>query len=178
ASPDLQKFSINWNPQTVGAAQSNITMDLGSAINQNSTNPGLTQAAGSYNVTTDNQNGAPTGQLTGVTIDKNGFVIASFSNGQTQKMYQIPLANFTNPDGLLALSGNAYEATLESGPINPVLAGTSGVGTFTPSALEQSNVDLSTQLTNLIVAQQAYGANSKVLTVADTLLQQLDQIIQ
>jgi flagellar hook protein FlgE len=153
-------------------------MDLGSAINQNSTNPGLTQAAGSYNVTTDNQNGAPTGQLTGVTIDKNGFVIASFSNGQTQKMYQIPLANFTNPDGLLALSGNAYEATLESGPINPVLAGTSGVGTFTPSALEQSNVDLSTQLTNLIVAQQAYGANSKVLTVADTLLQQLDQIIQ
>jgi flagellar hook protein FlgE len=58
------------------------------------------------------------------------------------------------------------------------LAGTSGVGTFTPSALEQSNVDLSTQLTDLIVAQQAYGANSKLLTVADALLQELDQIIQ
>jgi flagellar hook protein FlgE len=173
-------FTISWNPQTVGASPSNITLNLGLAGSNASgtTNATLTQAAGAFNVSTEDQNGSPTGELTGVSIDTNGFVIASFSNGQTQKMFQVPLANFTNPDGLLAVSGDAYQATLSSGPINPELAGTSGVGTFTPSALEQSNVDLSTQLTDLIVAQQAYGANSKVLTVADTLLQELDQIIQ
>ena len=171
------KITINWNPQTVGAGPSSITLDLG--LNNTSTNGvTLTQAAGAFNVSTAQQNGSPTGQLTGVSIDSSGFVIASFSNGQTQKMFQMPLANFTNPDGLQPVSGDAFQATLASGPVNPELAGTSGVGTFAPSALEQSNVDLSTQLTDLIVAQQAYGANSKVLTIADQLLQQLDQIIQ
>lgn len=168
-------IAINWNPQTVGANPSSLTLDLGLS---STTNTGLTQAAGGFNVATDTQNGSPTGQLTGVSIDSNGFVIASFSNGQTQKEFQVPLANFTNPDGLESVSGDAYQATLASGSVNPEFAGQSGVGTFTPSALEQSNVDLSTQLTNLIVAQQAYGANSKLLTVADQLLQQLDSIIQ
>ena len=170
------RIQINWNQQTVGASPSQISLDLG--LTSGSTNSGLTQAAGGFNVSVAQQNGAPTGELTGVSIDSNGFVIASFSNGQTQKMFQIPLANFTNPGGLEAISGNAYQETLASGTVNPELAGQSGVGTFTPSALEQSNVDLSTQLTDLIVAQQAYGANSKVLTIADQLLQQLDQIIQ
>jgi flagellar hook protein FlgE len=177
ASASLQNFTVNWNTQKFDTNPSPITLDLGLG-STSTTGTGLTQAAGAFNVSTDTQNGAPTGELTGVSIDQNGFVIASFSNGQTQKMFQVPLANFTNPNGLLAVSGDAYQATLASGPVNPELAGTSGVGTFTPSALEQSNVDLSTQLTNLIVAQQAYGANSKVLTVADQLLQQLDQIIQ
>jgi flagellar hook protein FlgE len=178
-SPGLTNpITVNWNPQTVGAAPSTISLNVGLGTTSSTNGAALTQAAGPFTVTTDTQNGSPTGELTGVSINQNGFVIASFSNGQTQEMFQIPLANFTNPDGLLAVSGDAYQATLASGPINPELAGTSGVGTFTPSALEQSNVDLSTQLTNLIVAQQAYGANSKVLTVADTLLQELDQIIQ
>lgn len=172
-SASLQQFTVSWNPQTVGSSPSPITLNLGLG-----TPTGLTQAAGAFNVSTQTQNGSPTGQLTGVSIDQNGFVIASFSNGQTQKMFQVPLANFTNPNGLQAISGDAYQATLASGPINPELAGTSGVGTFTPSALEQSNVDLSRQLTDLIVAQQAYGANSKLLTVSSQLLQQLDQIIQ
>jgi flagellar hook protein FlgE len=174
----LSSFTINWNQQTVGASPSTVTLNLGLGATSNSSGVGITQAAGAFNVSTDEQNGAPTGELTGVSIDQNGFVIAAFSNGQTQKMFQIPLANFTNPNGLEAVSGDAYQATLASGPANPELAGTSGVGTFTPSALEQSNVDLSTQLTDLIVAQQAYGANSKLLTVADALLQELDQIIQ
>jgi flagellar hook protein FlgE len=141
-------------------------------------NTGLIQTAGSFNFSAANQNGSPVGELTGVSIDNSGFVIASFSNGQTQKLYQVPLASVNNPDGLESVSGNAYEQTLASGIANLEFAGTSGVGTLTPSSLEQSNVDLSTQLTDLIVAQQAYGANSKVLTVADTLLQELDQIIQ
>jgi flagellar hook protein FlgE len=177
-SAPLESISVNWS-KAVGASPSSIAVNLGqNTITSATSGIGLTQAAGAFNVSTVQQNGSPTGELTGVNIDANGFVIASFSNGQTQKMFQLPLANFTDPNGLLAVSGNAYQATLASGPVNPEFAGTSGVGTFTPSALEQSNVDLSTQLTDLIVAQQAYGANSKVLTVADTLLQELDQIIQ
>lgn len=183
ASSGLQNFTIDWNqnpPPGVlgGASPSPITLNLGLNNTSTTNGIGLTQAAGAFNVSTAQQNGSPTGELTGVSIDSNGFVIASFSNGQTQKMFQLPLANFTNPNGLEAVSGDAYQATLASGTVNPELAGTSGVGTFTPSALEQSNVDLSTQLTDLIVAQQAYGANSKLLTVSDQLLQELDQIIQ
>jgi flagellar hook protein FlgE len=161
---------INW---TNGAAGSTLTLNLGVG-----TTTGLIQSAAAFNVSAANQNGSPVGELTGVSIDENGYVIAAFSNGQTQKLFQVPLAEVNNPDGLESISGNAYQQTVASGIANLELAGTSGVGTFTPSALEQSNVDLSTQLTDLIVAQQAYGANSKVLTVADSLLQELDQIIQ
>jgi flagellar hook protein FlgE len=161
---------INW---TNGAAPSQLTLNLGVG-----TDTGLIQSAAAFNVSTAQQNGSPVGELTGVSINANGFVVASFSNGQTQNLYQVPLASVNNPDGLEAVSGNAYIQTVSSGIANLEIPGTSGVGTFTPSALEDSNVDLSTQLTDLIVAQQAYGANSKVLTVADSLLQELDQIIQ
>ncbi len=164
-------LQVTW---TNGANQSNITVNLGTQGKSD----GLIQSASAFDVSVANQNGSSVGQLTGVNIDTNGFVIESFSNGQTQKTYQVPLAQVNNPNGLEAVSGDAYKQTLASGVVNPQLPGSNGVGTISPSALEQSNVDLSTQLTDLIVAQQAYGANSKVLTVADQLLQQLDQIIQ
>lgn len=169
--PPGTPITINWSqsgPNAIGASPSKINVDL----------TGLIQSAAAFNVSIASQNGSSVGELTGVSIDQSGFIIESFSNGQTQRAFQIPLASVSNPDGLEGVSGNAYKGTLASGTINPVVAGTNGTGTITPSALEQSNVDLSTQLTNLIVAQQAYGANSKVLTIADQLLQQLDQIIQ
>lgn len=170
-------LTINWNPRNIttgGANQSNITLNLGTA---NKTD-GLTQFSGSSNVSQAIQNGSPTGQLTGVSIDEDGFVTASFSNGQTQKLYQIPLASVNNYNGMESVSGNAYKQTLSSGEVSLSLAGTNGTGTLAASALEQSNVDLSTQLTDLIVAQQAYGANTRVLTVTSQLLQQLNQIVQ
>jgi flagellar hook protein FlgE len=174
--PMANTIPIAWSNQ---ANTSNITLNLGTpnasdGLTQDSTGAGTSAAS----VSVANQNGAPVGQLTGVTIDASGFVIASFSNGQTQKLYQVPLANVNNPNGLEAVSGDAYQQTLASGQPTLDTPGQGGTGVIAPSALEQSNVDLSTQLTNLIVAQQAYGANSKVLTVADQLLQQLDQIIQ
>jgi flagellar hook protein FlgE len=163
-------FQAQW---TNGAAESSIAADLGL-----DTSTGIIQTAGAFGFSTANQNGSPVGELTGVNVDSSGNVVASFSNGQTETVYQIPLASVANPDGMESVSGDAYIQTVASGIANLQFAGTSGVGTFTPSALEQSNVDLSTQLTDLIVAQQAYGANSKLLTVADSLLQELDQIIQ
>lgn len=159
---------------TNGADQSQIKLSLG----EPNTADGLTQFAGASNVSQAVQNGSPTGQLTGVGIDENGFVTATFSNGQTQKLYQIPLAAVNNYNGLSAISGNAYKQTLASGEVSLSYAGFNGTGTLAASALEQSNVDLSTQLTDLIVAQQAYGANTRVLTVTSQLLQQLNQIIQ
>jgi flagellar hook protein FlgE len=164
-------LQISW---ANGANPSSIALNLGTSGESN----GLIQTASAFNVSVANQNGSAVGELTGVSIDTSGFVIASYSNGQSQKVYQVPLASVDNPDGLKAVTGDAYTQTLASGIANLNLAGTNGVGTFSPSTVEESNVDLSTQLTDLIVAQQAYGANSKVLTIADQLLQELDQIIQ
>jgi flagellar hook protein FlgE len=169
---------------TVGASNSVIsTITLfptttSSGLTQQSTSSGATTAVSAASVSNITQNGSPIGELTGVSINAAGFVVATFSNGQSQEMFQVPLANVGNPDGLEGVSGNAYEQTIASGVANLYSVGQGGTGTITASALEESNVDLSTQLTDLIVAQQAYGANSKVLTIADQLLQQLDQVIQ
>lgn len=172
SSGSLQQASITI-PWTNGSDPSSINFNMGTSGETD----GLTQFSGSSNVSIARQNGSPTGQLTGVSIDENGFVTASFSNGQTQQLYQIPLASVNNPNGLSSVSGNAYKQTLDSGEVSLNLAGTNGTGTLAASALEQSNVDLSTQLTDLIVAQQAYGANTRVLTVTSQLLQELNRII-
>lgn len=118
------------------------------------------------------------GQLTGVAVDAAGFITASFNNGETQKLYKIPVAEFTDPNMLQALTGNAFAQTSESGIANLKQAGQSGVGTISSGALEQSNVELADQLTNMIVAQRAYQANTKIIQTSDGLLDDLDRIIQ
>ena len=163
-------ITVGW---TNGANPSTLTFDLGLGGTGN-----VTQSAAAFNVSLANQDGSPIGQLTGVAIDASGFVTETFSNGQTKQVFQVPLASVPNPDGLQGVSGDAYQETLGSGQVNLNDAGQGGTGTITPSSLEQSNVDLSKQLTDLIVAQQAYGAQSKLLTVADQLLQEINQVIQ
>lgn len=164
-------ININWAD---GASTSSISMNLGTS----SKTDGLSQFSAASNATLVNQDGSSAGQLTGVTIGADGLVTESFSNGQSHAVYKIPLVQVNNPNGLQAISGNAFKTSQNSGTALSVDAGTNGTGTIQSSSLEQSTVDLSSQLTNLIVAQQAYGANSKLLTVADQLLQQLDQIIR
>jgi flagellar hook protein FlgE len=166
-----QPITINW---TNGANSSAISFNWGTL---NKTD-GLSQFASGYNVNSVNQNGTPVGQLTGVSIDSNGFITASFNNGQTQKLYKIPLAGFANPDQLQSVTGDAYAQTSGSGIVNLKQAGQSGVGTISSSSLEQSNVELADQLTSMIVAQRAYQANTKEISTADQLLNDLDQIIQ
>src|SRR5581483_11220896 len=114
--------------------------------------------------------GAPVGALTGVSIGQTGLITASFSNGQTQNLYQIPLASFTDPDQLESLSGNVFAQTAASGQVNLQQIGATSVGTITSSALEESNVELADQLTSMIVAQRAYEANTKVISTSDNLL--------
>ena len=169
-------IAINWTDEAEG---STLTLDWGTSgpIGTGKTD-GLTQFDSGYNVSFVNQNGAPVGQLTGIAIDNNGYITASYSNGETQKLYKIPVASFTDPNSLQSVSGNAYAQTDASGVVNLKQAGQSGVGTISSGSLEASNADLAAQLTDMIVAQRAYQANTKVIQTADGLLNDLDQIIQ
>lgn len=179
----LAELNINW---TNGSATTKITYNWGTAgqpfgtLNAASIGKtdGMSQFDSGYNVSFVNQNGAPVGQLTGIAIDANGYISASYSNGETSKLYKIPLASFTDPNSLQASSGNAYQQSNNSGGVNLKEAGSSGVGTFAAGSLELSNVELASQLTDMIVAQRAYQANTKVIQTADTLLDSLDQLIR
>lgn len=170
----LNPIDIAW---TNGAAASEVTLNLGTAgALGTGLADGMSQFDSGYNVNFANQNGAPVGQLVSVSINDEGQVIASYSNGQIQSLYQLPLADFANPDGLTARSGNIFEQTSDSGEVNLREAGTNGTGTIVSAALEQSNVDLAEELTDMIVAQRAYQANTRVIRTTDELLESLNQI--
>lgn len=129
---------------------------------------------------TDNiiQDGYAAGNLVGTRIDEAGTIIGSFSNGRSFGLAQVSLAVFSNNEGLESRSGNIFSQTANSG--DPIFgaAGTSRRGTITASALEMSNVDLSRALTQLIVVQRGYQANSKTITTSDQMLTSLLQIKQ
>ena len=130
--------------------------------------------------TTDNiiQDGYAAGILEGTRIDESGTIIGSFSNGRSFGLAQVSLAVFTNNEGLETRGGSIFNQTANSG--DPVFgaAGTGRRGTITASALEMSNVDLSRALTQLIVVQRGYQANSKTITTSDQMLTALLQIKQ
>ena len=137
---------------------------------------GLTQFAntsGTAQVTQLQQNGFAAGQLQSVAVDSENRVVGTFTNGQTIPLAQITLATFNGENSLQALNGGAYAATADSGP--PIYGAT---GKIDGSSLKSSNVDISTQFSNLIVAQQAYSANARVMTTANQMIQSLLQVIQ
>ena len=123
-------------------------------------------------------NGTSFGNLSSVTVDAKGIVTANYDNGVSRNIAQVAVATFSDPDGLAAVSGDAYQQTLASGNYSILQAGTGGAGVIDPQTLEASTVDLSSQFTNLIVTQRAYAACSKVITSADTMVQQLLDIIR
>ena len=172
--------TVNW---TNGSDPSTITLDLGTpqASSSSSSNVALTDGitqfdSEDYKDVFVNQDGAPVGELISVTIDENGFVIASYDNGESKALYQLPIADFSNPNELAAISGNVYAETRASGDVNLRDAGQNGTGKFVANALEQSNVDLASELTDMIIAQRAYQANTRVISTADELLEQLNQV--
>jgi flagellar hook protein FlgE len=119
------------------------------------------------------QNGSAAGKLTGVSVDSQNRVIGTFSNGQTEPLAQITLATFNGQNYLQSLNGGAFAETVDSGP-----AILSASGKVVGSSLEGSNVDIATQFSQLIVAQQAYSANAKVMTTSDQMIQSLLTVIQ
>ncbi|WP_263732625.1 flagellar hook protein FlgE [Cellulomonas sp. SG140] len=133
----------------------------------------LTGFAGLDTVAASTQNGQAAGTLQSFSLGSDGTITGAFSNGLKQVIGRIALASFTNPAGLEKAGGSLFTTTVNSG--NPQLgaAGTGGRGTLAGGALEMSNVDLSSEFTNLIVAQRGFQANSRVITTSDEVLQEL-----
>ena len=137
---------------------------------------GLTQYASTGGTATINnitQNGFAAGQLQSLAINNNGIVVGTFSNGQNIDLAAVTLSHFNGTNYLHALDGGAYAATELSGP---AIQGASG--TISGSSVEGSNADIADQFTKLIVTQQAYSANTKVITTANDMVQSLLSVIR
>ena len=158
--------SVQW-AEGLGLGAQDITLELGGAAS------GLTQFASTSVVQVVTTNGTAFGNLSNVAIDEDGFVTAVFDNGVTRRIAQVAIATFANPDGLQAVNGNAYRLTNASGGFSLKAPGTGGAGFISPSTLEASTVDLSTEFTGLITTQRAYSASSKIITTADQMLEEL-----
>jgi flagellar hook protein FlgE len=141
------------------------------------TTPVITQQAAASATTETSQNGYTAGTLTSYSVLADGTVQGQFSNNQTLALGQVAVASFANNQGLTQTAGNDFQATFASGAAVVGQAGEGGDGTITGSAVEQSNVNLSTEFANLIVAQQGYEANAKVLTTLDQVSQATLQVV-
>jgi flagellar hook protein FlgE len=104
-------------------------------------------------------------------MESSGLVVVNYNNGQSRTVAQVPLATFAAPDSLQRQDGASFTATQDSGPALIQSAGSDGAGTLVANSVEQSNVDIATQFSDLIVAQQAYSANAKMVTTMAQMLQ-------
>ncbi|MEJ1967322.1 MAG: flagellar hook protein FlgE [Rhizomicrobium sp.] len=164
--------TIPWSPGTSGLNPQSISINMGTV----GSSDGITQFDNPSALVSSNVDGALFGSVSGVSIDSDGFVTAQFSNGLSQKVFKIPVATFANPDGLSAVSGNAYAASSDSGTPTIGEANLGGAGVIQSKALEGSTVDLANEFTNLITTQRAYSASARIVTTADQMLQTLEQI--
>jgi flagellar hook protein FlgE len=167
SSPTGSAISIP-NLTVSGQSLGTVSFNVGSGA--------LTQYAstgGTATVTNISQNGYAAGQLQSVAINNNGLVVGTFSNGQNLDLASVTLSHFNGTNYLQALSGGAYAVTEQSGP---AIAGASG--TISGSSLEGSNTDIADEFTKLIVTQQAYSANTKVITTANDMVQDLLNVLR
>jgi flagellar hook protein FlgE len=172
-SPAANVSGVQFSGLADGAANLNLTWNLFGS-NGGST---LTQEATASSNGQQTANGYPAGQYQSYSVGSDGVITATYSNGQQQAVGQVAIANVTNDQGLALEAGNNYETTAASGAATVGTAGTGGLGLIDGESLEGSNVDISTQFSNLIVDQQAYGASSKVITTFDTIAQETINMI-
>lgn len=137
----------------------------------------ITQLAGSSSTGSTSQNGNSTGTLTGFSINSDGTITGDFTNG-FKTIGQIALAEFGNLEGLTKMGSNNYAATLSSGSAVVGTPGNSSLGTMTGSSLELSNVDMSTEFSNLIIAERGFQANAKSVTTFDQIAQDTINLIR
>ncbi|MBB6147227.1 flagellar hook protein FlgE [Silvibacterium bohemicum] len=166
-APAANVAGISFTGLSDGASNLTFNWNLYGANGQ----PTITQFSQPSAAPATSQDGFTSGQYQSFTVDASGQISATFSNGQTSPIGQLAVANVTNPEGLTLLGGNNYETTLASGSASVATAGTGGLGTIEDDALEQSNVNISAEFSNLIIAQQAYEASSKAVTTFDTVSQ-------
>jgi flagellar hook protein FlgE len=132
----------------------------------------VTQYAGTaYNLQGISQDGVPPGSFSGVTTQANGDVVVNYNNGQTRTIAQVPLVTFNAPDSLQGQNGQSFTTTTASGNALADAVNTNGAGSLVVSSVEGSNVDIATEFSQLIIAQQAYSANAKVVTTANDMLE-------
>ena len=131
----------------------------------------FTQFGTQFAVSSSVQDGFTTGQLTGLEIDDTGVVFARYTNGQARPLGQVAIAGFSNPNGLQPLGDTSWAETFSSGSATLGAPGSSGLGVLQSGALEGSNVDITAQLVNMIVAQRNFQANAQVIQTEDTVTQ-------
>ncbi|HME37336.1 MAG TPA: flagellar hook protein FlgE [Steroidobacteraceae bacterium] len=188
AAPNVVTVNMTVNGTTVGAGQ-NLTFsntgavtlpagggltfagfvppDGAQAMTMNFNFGQTTQYGGSFGVTSITQNGYATGQLSTVAIDTAGIVSAVYTNGRSTQLGQLAMANFPNPQGLKQLGDTNWSETFTSGNVVSGTAASAGFGSIQSGALESSNVDLTTELVNMITAQRSFDANAQVITTAN-----------
>jgi flagellar hook protein FlgE len=155
-------------------ANQTINLNLGSTVGNGGTGrDGITQNGGQSSVSNQSQDGYASGDLSGISVDGNGVVTGSYTNGQKLAIGELAIAKFRSNEGLGRAGNSLFIATRESGDPALGVASTGGRGAVTSGALEQSNVDLATQFVDLIAHQRAFSANSKTITTADEMLQEV-----
>lgn len=132
---------------------------------------GANENGSSFSVNDLTQNGYAPGKLTGITVANDGVIQARYSNGQSKPAGRIELATFRNPQGLQAKGGNVWAASSTSGTPIPGKPGDGNMGALQSGALEESNVDLTAELVNMVTAQRAYQANAQTIKTQDQVLQ-------
>ncbi len=142
-------------------ASSNFVIDLS----------GSSQFGSAFSVESLDQNGYTTGRLAGLDVDSKGILFARFTNGEAQTLGQVALANFNNMEGLKPVGNSMWAQTFETGEAVIGAPGSSSLGNIASGALEESNVDLSEELVNLIIAQRNYQANAKTIETANATTQ-------
>jgi flagellar hook protein FlgE len=172
APGDFSSIALNFNPAANnvlvdGAAGLNVQWNLMGAAGT----PIISQVDTASAVSATSQDGYPSGQYQSFTIGSDGTVTASYSNGKQQNVGQLALANVANSQGLNLLGNGDYLTTQASGTAVVGTSGTSGLATVQDDALEASNVNISTEISDLIIAQRAFEANAKSVTTFDTVTQ-------
>jgi flagellar hook protein FlgE len=149
-----------------------LTMTIGRLGDPN----GLTQLSDSFAPTSISKDGSPVGNLTAVEVDEDGYVNATYDTGFTRRLYQIPLVDVPNPNGLIVLNNQTYKVSPESGSFFLWDAGDGPTGAVAGYAREGSTTDVAAELTALIQTQRAYSSNAKVIQTVDEMLQETTNI--
>jgi flagellar hook protein FlgE len=149
-----------------------LTVTIGQTGDPN----GLTQLSDSFSPTSISKDGSPVGSLTGVEVDENGFLTATYDTGFIRRIYQIPLVDVPNPNGLLSLNNQTFQVSPQSGSFFLWDAGDGPTGSIVGFAREGSTTDVAAELTALIQTQRAYSSNAKVIQTVDEMLQETTNI--
>ena len=165
-------FNAATSTATLTIDNGTVPQTIKVSIGAPGTHTGMTQFAGDYSALKIGADGAESGVLVRTEIDERGDVYGVFNNGSRKPLYNIPLAEVANPDGLLAADGNVYALSRQSGKFSLNQAGQGSAGTLTAGALESSNVEVAQELTDLIRTQRAYSSNAKIVTTVDEMLQE------